>query len=232
MALLDSGQAGLLPGAPSHPVHLLQQLSTLVSVSSVAKTTRVAMHSIINQIRPFLASPTVPSIVFSAAKNPVNQPTARQNASVTSANTIRDLPPTYKLRPPSLSGTSELAQQNLRSPPPSHGLEASSLSSGLPEDGWQLVERKLTPFLAPLMTQTLELENKYAALAGKATEGPPPPSPAGQSTSYASRLAAPAPPPRPAPPPAAAALPARPIREDAHQVLICPPFVRHIHNLP
>ncbi|GAA5846607.1 hypothetical protein JCM11251_003671 [Rhodosporidiobolus azoricus] len=106
MALLDSGQAGPLSGAPSNPIQLLQQLTTLVSVSSVAKTTRAAMHDLNRQIRPFLTSPApvVPPIVFSAPKNPTDQPTTRQNASVTSANTTRDLPPpTYKSRPSALT---------------------------------------------------------------------------------------------------------------------------------
>ncbi|GAA5846608.1 hypothetical protein JCM11251_003672, partial [Rhodosporidiobolus azoricus] len=111
-------------------------------------------------------------------------------------------------------------QQNLRSPPPFIGSEASPSSATLPEDGWQLVERKLTSFLAPLVNQTLALENKYTTLVSNATDGPPRLAPVAQPTSYASRLAAPASPNRPAPPPTAAALPARPARDNARQILI------------
>ncbi|GAA5838236.1 hypothetical protein JCM11251_003436 [Rhodosporidiobolus azoricus] len=111
-------------------------------------------------------------------------------------------------------------QQNPRSPPPFIGSEASSSSATLQEDGWLLVERRLTSFSAPLVNRTLALENKYASLAGNTTDGPPHFAPVAQPTSYASRLAAPAPPTRPAPPPAAAALPARPVRDNARQILI------------
>ncbi|GAA5847256.1 hypothetical protein JCM11251_000810 [Rhodosporidiobolus azoricus] len=112
MALLDSGQAAPLPGPPSYPIQLLQQLTTLVSVSSIAKTTRAAMHDLIHQIRPFLTppAPAVPTIVLSAPKNPVDQPTTRQNAPITSANTTRQPPPpNLQIAPPRLNGSSEIA---------------------------------------------------------------------------------------------------------------------------